>query len=387
MIVRSVFAVAATLVAAVMGLCTYAIARFQLPEPLIRLSLVVSNYGLYLIPLGLVGIGLAFLARLRAGRIVRWFGAFVALVCVVGIVAACVPVVSSWREANRNNASLSIGDYLTGGSNTGKLDPRNAVGYNTIDGREMLLDVKLPSGSEGLRPAVVWVHGGGWHEGDRGQGPKWHKWLNDKGYAVFSIDYRLAPPPRWNEAPADVKCAVGWVKQHAAEYRIDPKRVMLAGGSAGGNLALMGAYSDERITPSCPVTDTSVVAVAAFYPPTDLATASRDPLLLPEIRGLMEDYTGGTLEQVPDRYMAASPITYLRSGLPPTLLLHGTRDHVVPFAQSVELLDRLEALDIPHDLVPIPYGEHAYDLTWGDWGTQISRKAFGDFLNRHFPVD
>lgn len=387
MIVRSVFAMVATLVAVVMALCAYVIARFQVPEPLVRLSLVVSNYGLYLIPLGLVGVGLALLARMRGGRFIRWFGALVILVCVVGIGAAMVPVAASWREARRNHATLSIGDYLTGGTNSGKPDPRRAVGYNTIDGRELLMDVRLPAGTpEHARPAVVWVHGGGWQEGDRGEGPKWHRWLTDQGYAVFSIDYRLSPPPRWDQAPADVKCAVGWLKQHAADYLLDPARIMLAGGSAGGNLALTGAYSDERVKPSCAVTDTSVAAVTAFYPPTDLVAAWRDPVLFPDIRDLIKDYTGGAPEQFPDRYAVASPITYVRAGLPPTLLLHGTRDHVVPYAQSVELADRLEAVDVPHELVPIPYGEHAYDVAWGDWGTQISRKVFGDFLTRYFPV-
>ncbi|NNH71525.1 alpha/beta hydrolase [Nocardia uniformis] len=388
MIVRSVFAAAAAVIAVVLGLCTFVIARFQVPDPLLRLSVVVSNYGLYLIPFGLVGIGLAMLARLRAGRVVRAFGALTVLVCVVGIVAAFVPVVASWREAQRHGATLSIGDYLSGGSNTGKPDPRLAVGYHTIEGEELLLDVKLPiSESAALRPAVVWVHGGGWTEGGREDAPKWHRWLNDKGYAVFSIDYRLSPPPRWDQAPGDVKCAVGWLKQHAADYLVDPSRVMLAGGSAGGNLALLGAYSDERVPASCPVTDTSVAAVVAFYPPTDLIAAVRDPLLLSESHELVRDFTGGTLEEVPDRYAAASPVHYVRPGLPPTLLIHGTRDHVVPYAQSVELIDRLDAVGVRNELLAIPYGEHAYDIAWGDWGTQISRKVFGDFLNRYFPVN
>ncbi|MFI6866476.1 alpha/beta hydrolase fold domain-containing protein [Nocardia sp. NPDC050406] len=388
MFVRSIFAVIAAAVAVGLALCTFVIARFQVPEPLLRFSLVVSNYGLYLIPAAAVAVGLALLSRLRGGWFSRWFGVLIVVVCVVGAGAAFVPMVASWREAQRHDASLSIGDYLTGGANTGKPDPRLAVGYNTIDNRELLMDVKLPPGApERPRPAVVWVHGGGWAEGDRGEGPKWHRWLNERGYAVFAIDYRLSPPARWDQAPADVKCAIGWVKQHAGEYRVDPARIMVAGGSAGGNLALTGAYSDSRVPPSCAVTDTAVAAVAAFYPPTDLITGWRDPVLQPEIRQLIEDYTGGTPAQFPDRYALASPITYVRPGLPPTLLMHGTRDHVVPYGQSVELAERLDAVGVARELLPIPYGEHAYDFAWGDWGSQISRKVFGDFLSRHFPAE
>ncbi|MEV6767070.1 alpha/beta hydrolase [Nocardia sp. NPDC051030] len=387
MIIRWVFAVLAAVIAAVMMACTVVIVRFDLPAWFVRFSYVVSNYGLYLIPLGLVGIGLTGLARMRAGQALRWTAAGIALLCVAGMVVACVPVVASWREAHRNGASLSIVDYFTGRSNTGSPVERLSTAYNTIDGTDLLLDVKLPSGTPARpRPAVVWVHGGGWAEGNRGEAPKWHEWLNDKGYAVFAIEYRMTPPPRWDQAPADVKCAVGWVKQHAQQYSIDPDRVMLAGGSAGGNLALMGAYSDERISPSCAVTDTSVRAVAAFYPATDLAAAWRDPLLLTGIRDDVQNYIGGTPDQYPDRYAAASPITYVRPGLPPTLLMHGTRDHVVPEAQSITLAEKLAATAIDHDLLLIPYGEHVYDFTWGDWGTQISRHVFAEFLTRHFPA-
>ncbi|UFS97388.1 alpha/beta hydrolase [Nocardia huaxiensis] len=387
MIVRSVFAAAAFLIAALMGLCTFAIARFRIPEQFLAFSVIVSNYGLYLIPLGIAGAGLALLVRVRGGRVMRWGGALIALVCAVGVVAAGFPVVASWQDADKVGASLSIKDYLKGGSNNGRPDERRSVAYNTVDGQELLLDVKLPPGTpDGPRPAVVWVHGGGWAEGDRGEGPKWHEWLNDRGYAVFAVDYRLSPPPRWNQAPNDVKCAVGWVKQYAADYLVDPARLMVVGGSAGGNLALMAAYSDERVQPSCAVTDTAVQAVAAFYPATDIATAYADPDMVSKVRTLAKDYTGGTPGQVPDHYAAASPVTYVRPGLPPTLLIHGTRDHVVPYTQSVELADKLAQAGVQYQLQPIPYGEHGFDAGWGDWGTQISRHVLGQFLDLKFPA-
>ncbi|WP_282782329.1 alpha/beta hydrolase [Nocardia sp. CC201C] len=384
MIVRWLFAFVAVLIAAVMGMSTYVIARYPISDPLVRLSAVVSNYGLFLIPLGIAGAGLALLARLRGHAVVRWLGALTALVCVVGAAAAVVPLVASWREAQRQGASLSFGEYITAGSNTGSLDPRFGVGYNVVDGRELLLDVKLPSGtSDSPRPAVVWVHGGGWAEGDRAQSPRWHEWLNERGYAVFAIDYRLSPPPRWDQAPADVKCAIGWVKQHAERYGLDPERVVVAGASAGGNLALVAAYSDDRVQPSCAVTDTAVRAVAALYPATDLRAGWHDPDLVAGTRELLRDYTGGTPEQVPERYAAAAPVSYVRPGLPPTLLMHGTRDHVVPHAQSAQLARLLAAAGVAHELLSIPYGEHAYDINWGDWGTQLSRHAFDRFLERH----
>lgn len=389
MVGRWLSAVVAGLIALVLALTTWVIASARIPAVLMLFSAGVSNYGLYLIPLGVLGVGISvLLARRRMDRALRSVATVTGAVCLIGVVAACFPVVASLRTADQHGANLSMLNYLTGGSNTGDPDESLSTAYNTIDGTQLLLDAKLPTdGRPGPHPAVVWVHGGGWQMGDRGQVPEWHKWLNDKGYAVFSIEYRMTPPPRWYQAPADVKCAVGWVKQHAAQYSIDPQRVMLAGGSAGGHLALMGAYADDRVAPSCAVTDTAVRAVAAFYPATDLVAAWRDPNLFDNIRELVEEFTGGTPDEVPSRYAAASPVEYVRPGLPPTLLMHGNRDHIVPYQQSVELADRLERAGVPNELLELPYADHAYDFVWGDWGTQISRQVFADFLAGNFPVN
>ncbi|NUS44783.1 MAG: alpha/beta hydrolase [Mycobacteriaceae bacterium] len=276
---------------------------------------------------------------------------------------------------------------LVSGDAAAAARPRVCHVYQRVGRAELRLDVKLPHGdSPGLRPAVVWVHGGGWVAGNRAEGGMWHRWLNDRGYAVFAVDYRLAPPPRWNQAPGDVLCAIGWVKQHAAQYHVDPNRMVIAGGSAGGNLALMAAYADARVRPSCPVADSSVRAVMALYPGSDLVTLWHDtgPHA---IRVAVQKYTGGTPWQYPERYAAASPITYVRRGIPPTLLLHGTRDHISPFVLATELDDKLAAAGVEHELLAVPYGEHVFDLAWGDWGTQISRRVFARFLDRYCPAE
>lgn len=232
----------------------------------------------------------------------------------------------------------------------------------------------------------MWVHGGGFNIGDRGAVPLWHKWLNDRGYAVFSIDYRLAPPARWDQAPGDVKCAIGWVKAQAARYHVDPSRIMVAGGSAGGNLALLGAYADDRIKPSCPAPDTSVKAAVAIYPATDLSTAWEGTGYPSLIRPWVENYVGGSPQQVLERYRLASVTTYVRPGLPPTLLMHGDRDHIVPYPQSPLLAEKLAGAGVKNELVTIPYGEHMFDEAWNGWGTQIARHKMAQFLKEHFPA-
>ncbi|PXX68544.1 acetyl esterase/lipase [Nocardia tenerifensis] len=388
MVLRWLVAASAAVVAVLMVLFAYVIVAVRVPAPFVLLTHVVSDYGLYLIPLGLVGFALSLIAFGRKGRPgVRWVASASGLVCLLGVVAAGFPLAAAWGTAVRQEASLSLGEYLSGDTNTAAPVESPGTVYNTVDGQDLKLDVKLPEGAPVRpRPAVVWVHGGGWRNGDRGEAPQWHKWLIDKGYAVFAIDYRMVPPARWRQSPADVKCAVGWVKQQAATYGVDPDRVLLAGGSAGGNLALMGAYADDRVPPSCAVADTSVNAVAAFYPVPDLAEAWRDTGLPERMRTFLADYTGGTPDQVPDRYRAASPATYVRPNLPPTLLMHGDRDHVAPYRGSAELAERLRRVGVENRLLTVPYGEHIYDFTWTGWGTQISRQVFDRFLADHFPA-
>ncbi|SDI44166.1 Acetyl esterase/lipase [Actinokineospora alba] len=381
---RVVAAVLAVVVAVLLAIVAFVIVSASIPESLVRVSEIVSNKGVHVVPLGMIGVALAWVA-FRVGA--RKVGAVTGVVALAATVAICVPLVATYRAADRYGADLSLGDYFEGGENTGKPVDAVTVVYNEVDGQALKLDVKVPAGSaSGPRPAVVWVHGGGWNAGDRTEAAQWHNWLNDKGYAVFSIDYRLAPPARWDQAPGDVKCAIGWVKTHAARYQVDPTRVMIAGGSAGGNLALLGAYADGRVTPSCAAQDTAVTAVMAFYPAVSLTTTWDHTGYASALRPWIENYTGGTPHQAPERYRFASADTYVRPGLPPTLLMHGDRDHIVPHQGSADLAEKLARAGVEHELITIPWGEHVYDSHWNGWGTQISRTAMDRFLKDNFPA-
>src|SRR5919112_1448655 len=205
-----------------------------------------------------------------------------------------------------------------------------------------------PAGAAVGRPAVIVVHGGGWRSGERSDFPSWDAWLADEGYVVFDIDYRLPPPPKWAEAPADVACAVGWVKENAARYGVDPERVALMGRSAGGHPARLTAYEGGRATlaPGCAargVRDTRVAAVAAFYPPTDLSRLASMGYL-----GGMNGFVGGSRGTVPGRYRDLSPVSHVDPGDPPTFLAYGGDDQTVPPGQSELLGERLEKAGVAH---------------------------------------
>jgi acetyl esterase/lipase len=309
--------------------------------------------------------------------------------CAVAVAASLVPAAQAWKVASAEGVSLSLPGYFTGPAFAGEHAPET-VTYARPGGEELEADVWRPPGKgattaadgSGGRPAVIVVHGGGWRSGERGDFPLWNAWFASKGYVVFDIDYRLSPPPTWREAPADVGCAVGWVKENAANYGVDPQQVVLMGRSAGAHLALLSAYTHESVPePGCDARyphDTGVAAVVAFYPPTDLARLSSQGYLPG-----MDRFVGGTPKVVPERYRHLSPVSHVDPRDPPTFLVHGGDDQIVPPEQSELLANRLRGAGVPHRLVELPWANHTFDFRWGGWGSQIARSTLRDFLEDH----
>jgi len=338
-------------------------------------SLVLCAFAL----LGLLLAALAYRAGTRGGSLVA------ALLCAITVAVSLVPMAQAEGVASAEDVTLSLPGYFAGPAFAAERPPETAT-YARPGGEELKLDVWRPpddsSGSpaaERGRPAVVVVHGGGWRSGTRGEFPEWNAWLADKGHVVFDIDYRLSAS-NWQEAPADVACAVGWVKENADRYGVDPGRVALMGRSAGGHLALLAAYTrgPAAPTPGCEAPnarDTGVEAVVAFYPPTDLARLSRQGYL-----GGMDRFLGGTPGAAPGRYRLLSPISRVDPADPPTFLAHGGDDEIVPPGESELLAGRLREAGVPHRLVELPWANHTFDFSWGGWGSQITRSSLEEFL-------
>jgi acetyl esterase/lipase len=355
------------------------------PGPvLLGLAISAYSFNLYLLVPALFG-GLLGWWAWRTGRR-RWSGV-AGVLTVLLVLGAAVPSVLLWRSAAANAVSLSLPAYF-GGPAGGASAPATTETYATVDGTELKVDVWQPAGPPAAapHPAMIYVFGGGWVSGDRAQLPAYFQWLTSRGLTVFAVDYRLATPanPGWDKAPGDIKCAVGWVRANAGRHGVDPDRIVLGGNSAGANLAMLAAYTagDDRVPSSCPAGDTSVRAVVQFYGPTDLTSAYRDTGST-NARAMMETYLGGTPDTVPDRYRRNSPMTYVRPGLPPTLILQGERDSVVPAAQATELAARLTASGVPNSLVMLPATEHSFDGLYGGFATQITRPAITRFLDRY----
>jgi acetyl esterase/lipase len=363
--------------ALVVGLCVVPVLP-KLPAWGFAVSLLATSFSLYMLIPALIGFALA-VAIWRTGR--RWLTAAVAVVVGLAVMAAVVPWVAASSTASANGVALSLKTYFSSGPRDS--GPASTEVYAEVGGARLQLDVWQPSTPARSGPAVVWVHGGGWTSGHRSQNPTMDQWYTEHGYTVFDIDYRLSPPPRWQQEVSDVKCAIGWVARNADRYRIDPGNITVAGGSAGANLAMLSAYTVGTgiYPPSCDVAEHSVRAVISLFGPTD--TAVRDTGTPSVSSGRQRDYFGGDPRAVPDAYRTTSPVTYVRAGLPPTLQIQGSLDHIVPTSETRRMDDLLAKAGVPHRTVMLPWTEHAYDIFWGSWGTQISYGVIDQFLTTY----
>jgi acetyl esterase/lipase len=193
---------------------------------------------------------------------------------------------------------------------------------------------------------VLFVHGGGWHEGDRGAGM--HPWLNPflvaQGFVTASMTYRLSSEALWPVPLHDVRAALRWLHAHAGEYGADPDRIGVWGHSAGAHLAAMAALTATG--------QDRVRAVALSACPADLRTERLDSGN--EVARLIGPDAGV------DALAAASPICHVHPAAPPVMLAHGSRDEVVPIAQSLAFRDALVSAGVEVQWSPIDDAPHEW---------------------------
>ncbi|MGY1707368.1 alpha/beta hydrolase fold domain-containing protein [Geodermatophilus sp. SYSU D00697] len=245
------------------------------------------------------------------------------------------------------------------------------VPYAALPGiRPLELDLYLPAG-EGPAPAVVFLHGGGWRLGSRRSagpafpGPSLFEQVAQAGIAVASVDYRLSGEAVWPAQLHDAKAAVRWLRARAGELGVDGDRVAAWGESAGGHLAaLLGLTGDDpALAGDVGLTGPSsaVVAVAAWYPPTDLTGFAADAGADPGDATTREaQLLGAPPAAAPDAAAQASPVTHVSPGAPPFLLLHGQADRFVPAVQSERLADALRAAGAGVELSTYPGADHMW---------------------------
>ena len=229
------------------------------------------------------------------------------------------------------------------------------------------LDVYDGPATSGPKPAAILVRGGGFVHGDKGEFARHALDLAEDGYLVVEPQYRLAPAWPFPAALLDVKTAIKWVRAEAASWGADPERVVAVGHSAGANLVAEAAATaddpalDPDLYPGASAALDAVVGYAGVY---DFRAFER--LDAQEAPDPHADYLGGDPTDVPEAYDLASPVAQADVSMPPTLLLHGADDEVVPPRQSELMAAALESLTaVDHEVLAgghtFPFNGALYD--------------------------
>lgn len=269
--------------------------------------------------------------------------------------------------------------------------------------KPLLCDIWSPPA--GVTPsglAYIYTHGSAWVMLDKDiQTRPFLRRLAGQGHVVMDVAYRLYPQTDMGGMLGDVRRAIAWMKANAATYGVDPNRIAIGGGSAGGHLSLLAAYSEgnpELTPPELQGVDTSVQGVISVYGPVDLAAcyahmnvpelaaltpappadwnawmppmmkrfvkpgADRWRLTYAIAAGRLDWILGGTPEACPERYHQYSPIAHVHKGCPPTLLMQGVDDLVSPIAAVRRLHQKLQAAGVPAASLELPQTDHAFDL-------------------------
>jgi len=260
------------------------------------------------------------------------------------------------------------------------------VVYGDVHGIGLLMDIFVPTG-EGNGLGIVDVASGGWHS-DRGK-IRDHKLARvydimcAKGYTVFAVRPGSITRFSGSDMLDNLKRGIRWVKDHAADYDIDPTRLGLMGGSAGGHLACLASVSPDNGD-----TDTTVCATAVFFPPTDffdwdgVSVKPGSEGRLGELMTRMVSASGVdglTDEQIEERLHNISPARLVTADAPPFLLIHGDADPVVPLQQSETMLSALKKAGVSAELIVKPGGQHPWPTIYEEV------KVIGDWFDRQLP--
>lgn len=356
-----------------------------------------TEWGYWLVPIALVCALFPFRHRFSGEAILRWreAGRLGRVLALVGALLLLAPLLRALLVAERLEQDLAAAFPLGPAPSSGtSVEPaggkplqfthllsgvaqepvqQSSLVYAAPAGEPLRLDLYRSANLSLPAPAVIVIHGGSWQSGDRSQLADLNRHLASRGYVVAAVGYRFAPRWPFPAARDDVRAAVAFLQTHASELGLDPQRMVLLGRSAGGQLALLVAYTAG---------DPAIRGAIAFYAPADLRYSYEhpgNPLVL-DSRGVLMAYLGGSPEQRPEAYAAASPLNFVGAGTPPTLLIHGQRDELVKPIQSERLAARLAQAGRSLFLLRLPWATHGCDVNFSGPCGQLSTYVVERFL-------
>ncbi|HZZ71628.1 MAG TPA: alpha/beta hydrolase [Pirellulales bacterium] len=223
------------------------------------------------------------------------------------------------------------------------------------------LDLYLPTQEAGAvpLPVLVWIHGGAWQEGSKDNPPALP--LLSDGYALASINYRLSQHAVFPAQIEDCKAAIRWLRANAKKYHLDPDHIGVFGASAGGHLAaLLGTTAGVKAlegTLGNADQSSQVQCVVDWFGPTDLAAlAGADE----DVKSPIAKLLGGPAIKHPELAKQGSPLTYVGRHVAPIMITHGTKDSIVPIAQSADFAAALKKAGADVTYTVVEGGGHGF---------------------------
>ncbi len=319
-----------------------------------------------------------------------WVSGTMVVAALLTVLGATVVNGRMIAAVERAGADVDVADTLGVWAKDTAVPDAEAT-YTTYAGEPLKLSLYRPSSStaDSRAPVLVFVHGGGWVAGDRNARSANLRWFADQGWLTVTVDYGLSSAARhlWDVAQGQLGCALAWIATNAPRYGGDPARVSLSGDSAGGNLAINTAYrrADGTLESSCGGALPEVAAVSTTYPVVDPADfyANDDSAMGGRSRAMAGAYTGGSPEEFPERFAAIASATHLSPSAPPTLILLGESDHLMPTAGVYRFTDAARAAGVDVELVTVPYADHIFDARSGSIGQQAYRQLTAKWLREH----
>lgn len=237
----------------------------------------------------------------------------------------------------------------------------SGIEYSNPDNQHLQLNMARPKSGDGPFPTIVCIHGGGFRAGSReGYNGLCIK-LAQQGYVAMTVSYRLAPKFQFPAAIHDTKAAVRWARANAGKYKIDPNRIGVTGGSAGGHLAqFLAVTSDVKEfegTGGNEKFSSKVACVVNVYGPSDFTKSYGKSVDAAEVLPL---WLGGNLETARAKHIQASPLNWVTPHAAPTLCIHGTDDKYVAHEQAVWMIDRLKACGVEAKLLTLEGAGHGF---------------------------
>jgi acetyl esterase/lipase len=254
------------------------------------------------------------------------------------------------------------------------------IEYKSVGDKSLRLDIYKPRNLTKSAPLLVFIHGGAWKGGQRSDYLIYLVDFAKRGYITATVSYRLLKDGPYPACAEDITDAVSWFFSNGEKYGYDPDRIALIGGSAGAHLALLAAYGWKK--PAGNIDSTLIAgnshrikAVVDIYGPIDLTTeyAINQPLVTA--------FIARSYAEAPELYREASPLTYLDPNDPPTMILHGTSDELVPISQSDTLKARLDQLGIPNVYYRVPLWPHTMDIV--KRVNDFSQLKMNDFFEKY----